>query len=224
VIKYASPTSAGAECVDPDCSWVEHWIHRAGPRKEIYYEPAEVKAAIVTCGGLCPGLNDVIRQIVFTLEIYGVKNIVGIQFGYRGFFEKGLKEMPVSMLFHILRCSRVLDSIVELQFDDNLQLSRKVVENINLSGGSFLGVSRGGAKTSEIVDSIQARRIDMLFVIGGNGSHAGANAIHEEVDISTLHLICYLLFMRPGTYSNRKLCASLDSFTTLSKGAILSKT
>uniref|UniRef100_A0A0E0B2Y2 ATP-dependent 6-phosphofructokinase n=1 Tax=Oryza glumipatula TaxID=40148 RepID=A0A0E0B2Y2_9ORYZ len=143
VIKYASPTSAGAECVDPDCR----------PRKEIYYEPAEVKAAIVTCGGLCPGLNDVIRQIVFTLEIYGVKNIVGIQFGYRGFFEKGLKEMP---------------------------LSRKVVENINLSGGSFLGVSRGGAKTSEIVDSIQARRIDMLFVIGGNGSHAGANAIHEE--------------------------------------------
>ncbi|CAM0951368.1 unnamed protein product [Alopecurus aequalis] len=153
VIKYASPTSAGAECIDPDCSWMEHWVHRAGPRKEIYYEPEEVKAAIVTCGGLCPGLNDVIRQIVFTLEIYGVKNIVGIQFGYRGFFEKGLKEMP---------------------------LSRDLVENINLSGGSFLGVSRGGAKTSEIVDSIQARRIDMLFVIGGNGSHAGANAIHEE--------------------------------------------
>ncbi|KAL6846572.1 hypothetical protein ACP4OV_024020 [Aristida adscensionis] len=176
VIKYASPNSAGAECIDPDCSWVEHWydlhlsfchssggidspisdesmVHRAGPRKDIYYEPQEVKAAIVTCGGLCPGLNDVIRQIVFTLEIYGVKNIVGIPFGYRGFFEKGLKEMP---------------------------LSRNVVENINLSGGSFLGVSRGGAKTSEIVDSIQARRIDMLFVIGGNGSHAGANAIHEE--------------------------------------------
>ncbi|CAN6217657.1 unnamed protein product [Urochloa humidicola] len=86
VIKYASPNSAGAECIDPDCSWVEHWVHRAGPRKEIYYEPEEVKAAIVTCGGLCPGLNDVIRQIVFTLETYGVKNIVGIPFGYRGFF------------------------------------------------------------------------------------------------------------------------------------------
>jgi 6-phosphofructokinase 1 len=67
-------------------------------------------------------------QIVFTLETYGVKNIVGIPFGYRGFFEKGLKEMP---------------------------LSRHLVENINLAGGSFLGVSRGGAKTSEIVDSIQ---------------------------------------------------------------------
>jgi len=62
-----------------------------GPRKEIYYEPEEVKAAIVTCGGLCPGLNDVIRQIVFTLETYGVKNIVGIPFGYRGFFRKGPK-------------------------------------------------------------------------------------------------------------------------------------
>jgi 6-phosphofructokinase 1 len=68
VIKYASPTSAGAECVDPDCSWVEHWIHRAGPRKEIYYEPAEVKAAIVTCGGLCPGLNDVIRQVIWLFK------------------------------------------------------------------------------------------------------------------------------------------------------------
>ncbi|KAJ3677362.1 hypothetical protein LUZ60_003086 [Juncus effusus] len=155
VIKYASPTSAGAEseCIAPDCSWIEQWVHRAGPRKDIYYEPKEVKAAIVTCGGLCPGLNDVIRQIVFTLDIYGVKNIVGIRFGYRGFFEKGLAEEP---------------------------LSRKVVENINLAGGSFLGVSRGGSNTSEIVDSIQARRIDMLFILGGNGTHAGAQAIHEE--------------------------------------------
>ncbi|GJN03616.1 hypothetical protein PR202_ga21080 [Eleusine coracana subsp. coracana] len=132
VIKYSSPNSAGAECIDPDCTWVEQWVHRAGPRKEIYFEPEEVKAAIVTCGGLCPGLNDVIRQIVFTLETYGVKNIVGIPFGYRGFFERGLKEMP---------------------------LSRGLVENINLAGGSFLGVSRGGAKTSEIVDSIQDKSI-----------------------------------------------------------------
>ncbi|VAH98318.1 unnamed protein product [Triticum turgidum subsp. durum] len=163
VIKYSSPTSAGAECIDPDCSWVEQWVHRAGPRKDIYYEPNEVKAAIVTCGGLCPGLNDVIRQVVFTLETYGVKNIVGIPFGFRGFFEKGLKEMPLR--FH---------------FGNTIQLSRNLVENINLAGGSFLGVSRGGPKTSEIVDSIQARRIDMLFVLGGNGTHAGANAIHDE--------------------------------------------
>ncbi|KAJ3673792.1 hypothetical protein LUZ60_005784 [Juncus effusus] len=153
VLKFASPDSAGAECFDPDCTFVEQWVHRAGPRKTIYYEPSCVKAAIVTCGGLCPGLNDVIREIVFTLEKYGVKNIVGIPFGFRGFSEKGLTEMP---------------------------LSRRVVQNINLAGGSFLGVSRGGPTISDLVDSIQGRNIDMLFVLGGDGTHAGAMAIHEE--------------------------------------------
>ncbi|KAG5529570.1 hypothetical protein RHGRI_030082 [Rhododendron griersonianum] len=93
-IRYTSPTSAGAECIDPDCTWVEQWVHRAGPREKIYFKPEEVKAAIVTCGGLCPGLNDVIRQIVITLEIYGVKKIVGIPFGYRGFSDEDLSEMP----------------------------------------------------------------------------------------------------------------------------------
>lgn len=153
VIKFASPTSAGAECIDPDCSWVEQWVHRAGPRRQIYFEPGEVKAGIVTCGGLCPGLNDVIRQIVFTLELYGVKRIVGIQYGYRGFFDQDLPE---------------------------IELSRQVVQNINLAGGSLLGVSRGGANMDDIVDSIQARGLDMIFVLGGNGTHAGANAIHNE--------------------------------------------
>ncbi|KAF7135903.1 hypothetical protein RHSIM_Rhsim08G0014700 [Rhododendron simsii] len=155
VIKYSSPTSAGAECIDSDCTWVEQWVHRAGPREKIYFKPEEVKAAIVTCGGLCPGLNDVIRQIVITLEIYGVKKIVGIPFGYRGFADKDLREMP---------------------------LSRNVVQNAHLSGGSLLGVSRGGPSVSDIVDSMEERGVNMLFVLGGNGTHAGANAIHNEVD------------------------------------------
>ncbi|KAM0012706.1 putative 6-phosphofructokinase [Helianthus debilis subsp. tardiflorus] len=153
VIRFSSPRSAGAECIDPDCTWVEQWIHRAGPREKIYFKPEDVKAAIVTCGGLCPGLNDVIRQIVITLEIYGVKKIVGIPFGYRGFGNE-LAEIP---------------------------LTRKVVQNVHLSGGSLLGVSRGGPNVSEIVDSMQERGITMLFVLGGNGTHAGANAIHNEV-------------------------------------------
>lgn len=153
VIRYTSPTSAGAECIDPDCSWVEQWVHRAGPREKIYFKPEEVKAAIVTCGGLCPGLNDVIRQIVITLEIYGVEKIVGIPFGYRGFSGSDLSEMP---------------------------LSRQVVQNIHLSGGSLLGVSRGGPSVTEIVDSMEERGINMLFVLGGNGTHAGANEIHNE--------------------------------------------
>ncbi|KAK4411714.1 ATP-dependent 6-phosphofructokinase, chloroplastic [Sesamum angolense] len=153
VIHYSSPKSAGAQCIDPACTWVEQWVHRAGPREKIYFKPEEVKAAIVTCGGLCPGLNDVIRQIVITLEIYGVKQIVGIPFGYRGFSDSSLTEMP---------------------------LSRTVVQNIHLSGGSLLGVSRGGPTVTEIVDSMEERGINMLFVLGGNGTHAGANAIHEE--------------------------------------------
>ncbi|KAG2376628.1 ATP-dependent 6-phosphofructokinase [Vigna angularis] len=152
-IHYSSPTSAGAECIDPGCNWVEQWVHRAGPRGKIYFKPEEVKAAIVTCGGLCPGLNDVIRQIVITLEIYGVTKIVGIPYGYRGFSDQELTELP---------------------------LSRRVVQNIHLSGGSLLGVSRGGPGVSEIVDSLEERGITMLFVLGGNGTHAGANAIHNE--------------------------------------------
>ncbi|KAI8536384.1 hypothetical protein RHMOL_Rhmol10G0252900 [Rhododendron molle] len=152
-IRYTSPTSAGAECIDPDCTWVEQWVHRAGPREKIYFKPEEVKAAIVTCGGLCPGLNDVIRQIVITLEIYGVKKIVGIPFGYRGFSDEDLSEMP---------------------------LSRQVVQNVHLSGGSLLGVSRGGPSVSNIVDRMEEGGINMLFVLGGNGTHAGANAIHNE--------------------------------------------
>jgi hypothetical protein len=68
--------------------------------------------------------------------------------------------MPVRMVVwysSIFRLCKGVDAhyVVESNFGDNFQLSRDLVENINLSGGSFLGVSRGGAKTSEIVDSIQ---------------------------------------------------------------------
>lgn len=153
VIKFASPTSAGAECIDPNCTWVEQWVHRAGPRKEIYFEPKKVKAAIVTCGGLCPGLNDVIRQIYFTLERYGVEKVFGVRYGFRGFFDP---DLPMK------------------------KLTREHVQDINLEGGSLLGVSRGGANMSDIVDSIEAKEIDMVFILGGNGTHAGANAIHNE--------------------------------------------
>lgn len=152
-IKYASPASAGAECVDRDCNFHHQWVARAGPRQKIYFDPEEVNAAIVTCGGLCPGLNDVIRQIVLTLDCYGVENIRGIPNGYRGFFEENLHDIP---------------------------LSREIVQNIHLEGGSLLGVSRGGSKTADIVDSIKRKGINMLFVLGGNGTHAGALAIHNE--------------------------------------------
>lgn len=71
------------------------------------------------------------------------------------------------------------------------QLSRKIVQNIHLEGGSLLGVSRGGARTTDIVDSLEKKGINMLFVLGGNGTHAGALAIHNEVK---LYLISTLSF------------------------------
>jgi len=127
---------------------------RAGPRANLFFKPSEVKAAVVTCGGLCPGLNDVIRQIVITLESgYGVQDIVGIPYGYRGFFESGLT--------------------IE-------KLTRKTVTDIHLEGGSVLGTSRGGGDVKRIVDSIVERGINALFVLGGNGTHAGADAIYQE--------------------------------------------
>ncbi|RWW01944.1 hypothetical protein BHE74_00016469 [Ensete ventricosum] len=191
VIKFASPSSAGAESIDPDCSWVEQWyclviffyelVHRAGPRKQIYYEPREVKAAIVTCGGLCPGLNDVIRQvedillsflwlqIVLTLEKYGVKNIVGIPYGFRGFSDEGLSEVPV----------RTFPPIpISEDFTGDLYT------HVSLNSTNVLLLCSFRVKTVVLICDFwttQAKRIDMLFVLGGDGTHAGALAIHNEV-------------------------------------------
>lgn len=79
-------------------NWSGKWAMRAGPREKIFFKPENVKAAIVTCGGLCPGLNDVIRQLVITLDEYGVKDIKGIRYGFRGFFEQeGELRMPVDL-------------------------------------------------------------------------------------------------------------------------------
>ena len=61
-------------------------FEKAGPREKIYFDPSKLKCAIVTCGGLCPGLNDIIRSVVLELyHCYGVKNIYGIRHGLQGF-------------------------------------------------------------------------------------------------------------------------------------------
>lgn len=115
-ISYGDSSSAGAEDCNADCNFDPRWCVRAGPRASLFFRPSDVRAAVVTCGGLCPGLNDVIRQLVLTLESgYGVSDIVGVQYGFRGFFEEGL---PM------------------------LKLTKKTVNNIHLEGGSVLGTSR----------------------------------------------------------------------------------
>ena len=144
-----------ANDVVEDSAYLDECAVRAGAREVIYYNPKKVKAAIVTCGGLCPGLNNVIKQITVTLEDYGVEEILGIKYGFRGFFEK------------------------QSELEAPIKLTSAVVDDISDIGGSILGSSRGGSDTSAIVNEIEAMEIDMLFIIGGNGSHAGALAIDK---------------------------------------------
>jgi 6-phosphofructokinase 1 len=128
----------------------------AGPRHKIFFDPARVKAAIVTCGGLCPGINNVIRTLVFELHYaYGVRSVLGIRYGYRGFIPKYGYEPLV------------------LNPDD--------VKDIHEQGGSFLSSSRGEQDSGEVVDFLQRKGISLLFTIGGDGTLRGALAIHKEI-------------------------------------------
>ncbi|KAK9266636.1 hypothetical protein L1049_003588 [Liquidambar formosana] len=128
-------------------------FRRAGPRQRVYFESDEVHACIVTCGGLCPGLNTVIREIVCGLyHMYGVTKVLGIDGGYKGFYSR-----------------------------NTIPLTPKVVNDIHKRGGTILGTSRGGHDTSKIVDSIQDRGINQVYIIGGDGTQKGASVIFEEV-------------------------------------------
>lgn len=131
-------------------------LEKAGPREHLFFDPKTTKAAIVTCGGLCPGLNNVIRGIVMALHyFYGVKDIVGVRYGYEGLNpEVGHDLMP---------------------------LTPDVVKNIHHYGGTILGSSRGGQDVSTMVDTLIANDINILFTIGGDGTLKGANAIGEEI-------------------------------------------
>ncbi|XP_073392228.1 ATP-dependent 6-phosphofructokinase 5, chloroplastic isoform X5 [Physcomitrium patens] len=166
IVHFGHPSSVGIE-YDENGNWqfrplCERRARRAGPRAWIYFNPEQVKAAIVTCGGLCPGLNDVIRQVVFTLETYGVNHILGIQYGFKGFVDKNYPP---------------------------IKLSRKLVKTINMEGGSFLGVSRGCPPLKDIVDRLEEWNINMFYVIGGNGSHAGATAIYEQCEKRKMKMV-----------------------------------
>jgi 6-phosphofructokinase 1 len=127
----------------------------AGPRERIYFEPKKLKCAIVTCGGLCPGINNVIRAIVLELYfMYGVKNILGVKYGYQGLIPSFNHEL--------------------------MELNPEIVANINEIGGSILRSSRGIYAISEIVDSLERLNINILFTIGGDGTLRGALKITEE--------------------------------------------
>lgn len=127
----------------------------AGPRRQIFHDPSWTRVGIVTCGGLCPGLNDVIKGLVNTLwYVYGVDNIFGIKYGYMG-LNPAYKLSPMT-------------------------LNPDIVDDIHSEGGSILGSSRGQQPTEEIVKTIDRLNINILFTIGGDGTQRGAHAIAEE--------------------------------------------
>jgi len=132
-------------------------FEKAGPRERIFFDPTTVHAALLTAGGLCPGLNDVIRSIVMTLWYrYGVRQITGLRFGYRGLYEE----------------------------NENLrvQLVPETVRDIHRTGGTILGSSRGGGnRTTDMADACVRRGINVLFCIGGDGTQKGALALAQEL-------------------------------------------
>jgi 6-phosphofructokinase 1 len=129
----------------------------AGARQKLFFDPATVTAGIVTCGGLCPGLNDVIRSVVMTLTYtYGVERILGFCYGYAG-----LARNPV---------------------EPPIELTPRDVEDAHQKGGSLLGSSRGPQDPAEMLDTLVARGVSVLFTIGGDGTLRGAAALAKEIE------------------------------------------
>jgi len=130
-------------------------MESAGPRRMLFFDPAKLACGIVTCGGLCPGLNDVIRAVVRSLHLhYGVHKVYGFRFGYEGL---------VRRIGH-----------------EPLELTPESVHRIHESGGSVLGSSRGPQDPGEMVDYLNELGVGILFAIGGDGTLRGAQKIGEE--------------------------------------------
>jgi 6-phosphofructokinase 1 len=132
------------------------YFEQSGPFEKIFFEPKKVTAGIVTCGGLCPGLNDVIRGLVMELHYrYKVQRILGFKYGYEGLVKK-YNHKPID-------------------------LKPDLVSNISRDGGSILASSRGSQDINEMVDYLGLHGVDILFCIGGDGTLRAANLIYEEI-------------------------------------------
>jgi len=164
----------------------------AGPRLKIFFDPSKTRAGIVTCGGLCPGLNNVIRGLTLELVRYGVKKVYGFRNGFAGFIAKYGHEA--------------------------MELTPQVVENIHEMGGTILASSRGKQDAVEIVDCLENMGIKILFVIGGDGSMRGALDISREVESRNLKISIIGI---PKTIDNDVMCTDLSfGFQTAFSAAV----
>ena len=150
-------TESGARVIyNPDGSQPQYWFEAAGPRQVNYFRGEQVVAGIVTCGGLCPGMNNVIRGLVMQLWYsYGCRRIIGFRYGFQGLF-------------------------AEPAFPPE-ELSPGDVRDVHLMGGTFLGSSRGNPTMEEMVETIQRHKINVMFCIGGDGTMRGAHALFSEI-------------------------------------------
>lgn len=138
-------------------------FEQGGPREKIYFRPEEVRAAIVTCGGLCPGLNNVIYAVTLALwHNYGVRNITGFRYGYAG--------------------------MVENSGYPPIHLTPDVVDGWQQVGGTSLGSSRGNQDPVDVVNYLQKLGVNVLFAVGGDGTMKGALAIAKEVELRGLKM------------------------------------
>jgi 6-phosphofructokinase 1 len=141
---------SGAE--SPDVSLA---FEKAGPRQRIFFNPADTVAAIATCGGLCPGLNNVIRSVFLQLHHgYGVGQVLGVRFGYAG--------------------------LNEARGAPPVRLTEAYVESIHKLGGTVLGSSRGPEDPRVMVDWLERRKVNLFFPVGGDGTQRGAREIAAE--------------------------------------------
>ena len=153
-------------------------FERAGPRSEIFFDPTGLNCGIVTCGGLCPGLNDVVRTITLSLFWqYGVKNVYGFRYGYAG-----LSSKPPQPPF---------------------LLTPELVNDIHLKGGDILSLSRGPQDADEMVDTLERMGIGVLFTIGGDGTLHGARSLVEAIRKRGLKISIIGI---PKTIDNDILC------------------
>ena len=156
-LTFASPLLSRSAVVDAlsfEC---------AGPRAKLFFDPTVTSVGVVTCGGLCPGINNVIRALLLELHHnYGVRDAIGFRFG--------------------------LEGIVNHRTWEPMRLTPEVVRHVHRLGGSMLGSSRGRRDTKEIVDALEQRGLSVLFAIGGNGTMRAAHEIVNEITRRRLHI------------------------------------
>jgi 6-phosphofructokinase 1 len=158
------PSRAGRHAVSDDIRIPEHielgadpglQFELAGPRAKLFFDGEKTRAGIVTCGGLCPGLNNVIRSLFQELHYgYGVSEVLGFRGGYSG-LDGDCRSEPI-------------------------RITPEFVDCIHEQGGTVLGSSRGPVDVTRAVDNLIARGVNILFTVGGDGTQRGANDLYQE--------------------------------------------